>query len=37
LNNDGSGQLAGGNIDWDTAGNVTVDGTIKASGGSFTG
>jgi hypothetical protein len=29
LNNDGSGQLAGGNITWDTSGNVTIIGTLK--------
>lgn len=28
LNNDGSGQLANGNITWDTAGNVTARGAV---------
>lgn len=28
LNNDGSGQLANGNISWDTAGNITARGAV---------
>lgn len=34
---DGSGQLAGGNIKWDAAGNVEVKGKVEASSGTFNG
>lgn len=37
LNSDGSGTLAGGNIKWDTSGNVTVNGSITATSGSIGG
>jgi hypothetical protein len=37
LNNDGSGQFAGGNIAWTAAGTVTVTGTINASAGAIGG
>lgn len=37
LNSDGSGALAGGNIKWDTSGNVTVNGSITATSGSIGG
>lgn len=35
--NDGSGYLAGQNIKWDSAGNVTMTGTINATGGTIGG
>lgn len=37
FNNNGSGVLAGGNINWDDAGNATFNGTINATAGNFTG
>jgi hypothetical protein len=37
LNNDGSGQFAGGNISWTASGTVTVSGTINASSGAIGG
>lgn len=37
LNTDGSGQLASGNISWDTVGNVAMTGAINASSGSIGG
>lgn len=37
FNSDGSGTLAGGNIKWDTSGNVTVNGSITATSGSIGG
>lgn len=37
LESDGSGALAGGNIKWDTSGNVTVNGSITATSGSIGG
>lgn len=35
--NNGSGAVAGGNISWDSAGNVTVNGKIVATSGSIGG
>lgn len=37
LESDGSGAFAGGNIKWDTSGNVTVNGSITATSGSIGG
>ncbi|BBL00366.1 hypothetical protein A3BBH6_06020 [Alistipes onderdonkii subsp. vulgaris] len=37
FNHDGSGHLAARNITWDTAGSVTMTGTITASAGSIAG
>ena len=37
LNYDGSGFLANNNISWDTAGNVTMSGTINANSGTIGG
>ena len=34
---DGSGHRAGGKLAWDAAGNLTVEGTINATDGEFTG
>ena len=35
--NDGSGFVAGGNVSWDAAGNVTMTGTINANAGTIGG
>ena len=37
LNENGSGYLAGGNINWDTAGNVNMNGEINATSGTIGG
>ncbi|KAA6302878.1 MAG: hypothetical protein EZS26_001048 [Candidatus Ordinivivax streblomastigis] len=37
LNNDGSGQVANGNISWTASGTVTVTGTINATAGQIGG
>lgn len=37
LNENGSGYLAGGNINWDTAGNVNMKGKINATSGTIGG
>lgn len=37
LNSDGSGSLAGGNLSWDTKGNLSVKGKIEATSGSIGG
>lgn len=37
LNNDGSGNLARGNVTWDTVGNLSLIGNITASGGTIGG
>ncbi|MEG0646445.1 MAG: hypothetical protein RR471_04670 [Bacteroides sp.] len=37
LNNDGSGQLASGNISWDIYGNVSMTGAINANSGTIGG
>lgn len=37
LNNDGSGQFAGGNISWTATGTVTITGTVNASAGTIGG
>ena len=37
INGNGSGQLAKGNVSWNINGDITVKGTINATGGSITG